>query len=185
MHKRKYVIVFIIVIIIIFFLMLWHENMVNKDKSKAIRVSSSYKNEINLVDSFPMSDSIGKNMVYDEDNVSVQGYYEFEVESTVSYKTKYEIYAMEQYYSQAIHPNYIKVYLTDGDNVPIEGYDTLSVPTFYDLKNSFHSIGKKIYSGTLNPNEKKKFILRVWVSDAYSISTIEKKCGMLVYVEAK
>lgn len=187
MNKNKFAILFIVVIIIVFFLMLWYENMLNKDKSNAIKVSSNYKNEIILKDSFPMNDSIGKNIVYDEDNSQIQGYYEFEVESTVSYKTKYEIYAMEQYYPkvQAIHSNYIKVYLTDENNIPVMGYDTLSTPTIYTLKNSNNFVGKRIYSGTLKPGEKKKFILRIWVSDAYSIGNIEKKYGMFVNVEAK
>lgn len=185
MHKRKLVIIFIIVIIIIFFWMLWYENITNRDKTKTIKVSSDYKNEINLIGSFPMSDSVGKNIMYDEDNENVQGYYEFEIQSTVSYKIKYEVYAKEQYNNPAIHPNYIKVYLTDENNNPVTGYDKLSVPTFYDLKNSFHTVDKKIYDGILKPGEKKKFILRVWVSDAYSIENIDKKYGMFVYVEAK
>ena len=186
MHKKHFFIIFVVFVVAIFFILLWHDNIVNRSKSESITVTSNYKNEIVLKDIVPMSDITGRSISFSEDNSDVQGYYEFEVTANPKYKTKFEIYAIEQYYDSKIHPNYIKVYLTDEYNNPISGYDDLSVPTFYNLKaSSLNSVGKRLYYGSLKAGESKKFILRAWVGDAYSIGKTEKNFGMKIYVDVE
>ena len=183
MHKKHFLIVFIVVVILVFFLMLWKENLDHKNNNTSIQVFSNYSSDISLRDGFPMNDTLGKNISFEEDNSTVQGYYEFEINSEED--TNYEIFAIEKYYNRLIHPNYIKVYLTDENNNPIDGFDSLSVPTFYDLTvSSLNPAGRRLYYGHLKAGETKKYIFRSWVGDAYSISPVERNFGIKIFVEA-
>ena len=60
------------------------------------------------------------------------------------------------------------------------------VPTFFNLTVAkLTPKGKRLYYGTLKGGESKKFILRVWVGDAYAIGENSNDFGMNIYVEAE
>lgn len=188
--QKKEIIKNIILIVIVIILLISCINMLlffykhRIEKAKEVELVSPYNNKFEIIDSYPMIDDLGKSMIYDEDNKNVQSFYEFEVKSKSEKKKKYEITVSDLDFSNSIHPNFIKVYLTDENNHPISGFDTLAVPTYYDLKvSSINPTAKRLYYGTIKAGEVKKYRLRVWVGDAYSIGIQTKKFGMKVNVE--
>ena len=130
--------------------------------------------------------NIGKSITDSNENSNVQAYYNFEVKSNSDKDTYYEIYASDLDYDNTIHSNYIKMYLTDENNKPLSGFDNLAVPTFYNLKvSSLNPTSKRLYYGYIKSGETQKFILRVWVGDAYAVGVDTNSFGMKIYAEAK
>ena len=118
--------------------------------------------------------------------MSVQGYYSFIVKNNSNFDTNFEIYLDDSKYENTIHPNFIKTYLTDSNDNPVSGFDGLAVPTYYKLRvSNIVPTGRKIYEGNLKSFESKKYTLRAWVGDAYSIDVLSKSFSFDVKVEAK
>lgn len=183
MHKKK-IIIFVFFIIIISLLCILYFN--KKDvPSDSVSISSNESNIIRILDKYPMSDDMGKKIEYDEDNNDVQVYYEFEVKSTASRGTNFEIYISDEKFNNIIHSNYIKVYLTDEDNNPVSCFDNTPVPTIYYLKNSNNHIGKQLYYGYIKAGETKKYILRIWFSDAYTLGVTQNEYDLEINAEAE
>lgn len=160
------------------------QNAQNRKSSMKLDVNSSQKNVISYSDKLPMKDEMGKKIKYDDDNKNVQGYYQFDVINNNDEGTYYEIYVDMADYSNLVHTNFIKLYLTDSDNNPIDGFGGKAVPTFYKLKNSSSSLtGKRLYRGYIKSKESKSFILRSWIGDAYSIDSYDKEVIFEVNVE--
>lgn len=94
----------------------------------------------------------------------------------------YEIYATP--ITQTLDPKYVKVYLTDYNEVPYAGYTT-DVPTFDTLADSTVE-GKKLYDGVLTKSGKvNRFRLRVWVSSDYNLPELSKSFSFKVNVKGK
>lgn len=93
-------------------------------------------------------------------------YYDFEIlfpNNDNSNKVNYEIILKDM--GNVIDGKYVKVYLTDQNNNAFMGYKDV-IPVYSALEDCFD--GKIIYSGSLtNKNLKKKFRLKIWVSDNY------------------
>ena len=82
-----------------------------------------------------------------------------------------------------LDPNYVKIYLTDQDDLAYEGYE--SVPTYDDLddvKGPEEVDGKLLYQDTFFESGVKKFRLRMWVSEKYELSEESKKFKIRVDV---
>ncbi len=156
----------------------------NKNRVVDVSLSSRSNNSISIKSKITMDDDHGKAIYYDKSKDKFQGYLEFEVVSKSTVKSKYEIYAVEDD-NVIIHPNYVKVYLTDENDNPVSGYEDFAVPTFYNLRvSSLNPKGKRLYYGTINPNEAKKYKLRVWFSDSYKLEQEDKNFSIKLFVEA-
>lgn len=183
------VLLFVLGLLIIMFLIFYFTIDIlystgNTTDNKKIKLNSKYDNPMYLDDGMPMSDNSGKKITYKKDNSDVVGYYEFEITSKSSSDSNYEIYAVEEDVDNRLKPNYVKVYLTDEDDNPVSGYDNISVPTYGNLKvSSLNPAGRRLYYGYLEAGESKKYKLRVWVSDAYTVTKTTKEFGMKLYVE--
>lgn len=186
MHKnsRIYILISLVVISFIAVIVMFIQNAQNKRSLLKLDVNSKQDNFISYSAKLPLSDKSGKEIMFNEDNKKVQGYYEFEINNKNSVGTSFEIFVDMEDYDYLIHPNFVKIYLTDGDNKALAGYNGKSVPTLYKLRSSSVSLnGKRIYKGYISSNETQKFILRSWIGDAYSIDSIDKEVKLNVKVE--
>lgn len=189
MHSKlkKSAIILIALIIVIFFVIFYimstNNRIKNSDELIDIKINVNEEN-VSITDKFPMNDDLGKSIKYDFDNKEVQGYVEIEVTNDSASDTNFELFSIENEYENNIHPNYIKMYLTDESNNPLDGYNNLSVPTYYNLRvSSLNPSGKRLYYGHLKAFEIKKFILRFWVGDAYSIHDSLNEFGIKLYAK--
>lgn len=96
----------------------------------------------------------------------ISEYYDFEInvpkEQNDSIKVNYDILLKDL--GSDLEDKFIKVYLTDSNNTPLEGFNN-TVPVYSAFLND--SDGKIIYSGILD-DDNKKFRLRIWISDIYN-----------------
>ncbi len=184
---RNLILLSLIILCIIFlviFLKYRNSNQLFKSDSGAVELISSKGNAIEIVDNHPMSDEFGKKI--SDDTLSVQSYYAFEVKSISNVGTNFEVYVTDYDYKNDIQTNFIKLYLTDENDEPVNGYVNAYAPTYYNLRvSAFNPVGRRIYYGYIGPHESKKFILRVWVGDAYTIKVDSNKFGMKIYAEAE
>ena len=189
MDKKKVVVrlllILVIVVIVLLLLTLIDKAFSKKVDSDLVVTLKSDFDDIKFKDKLPLEDELGKKIKYDSDNSDVQGYYEFEVKATKG-SGYYEIYAVEDEIKKGIYPNYIKVYLTDDNNDPVDGYENVYAPTFYKLTtSSINPNGRRLYYGYIKEKQTKKFILRSWISDAYITNYDTRSFGFKVYAEAE
>ena len=191
MHKKiliRNLLLIILVFICLYSLVNFVDNKIYKgkiiNKNDVVLVSDN-SNRFMLKDNYPMLDEVGRKITYSEENSHVQIYYEFEVKSKSNTDTNYEIYLSSDKYKNNIHPNFIKIYLTDSNNNPIEGFNTIAVPTYFNLKVATATpLGRRLYYGKIKANDTKKYILRAWIGDAYAVGVDSKEFGFDLYVEA-
>lgn len=168
-----------------------HENSITTGTVEDTTISFSYNEESNgieLVNAIPLEDRVGKKLTNSNKAQGInQGYFDFTIRAKGSMQEKiyYEIYATIEDDSD-MDPNYIKVYLTDDNDVPYDAYDT-SVPVFAKLNDSKEADNAKVlFSDEIVGNEEvvKKFRLRLWVAHDYSDGTTSKNFKIKVNVKA-
>lgn len=144
-------------------------------------LAKTNKNDVKLIgpsqitfgNTFPISDETGK--IIDASNLkkNLLGEEAFTIVGTgdKNRKVNYEIYLIKED-SSKIKEDYIKVYLTNNDKerTPFKYYAGAEVPVYRDLKVAdVDPNGRIIYSGTIKGGEDKQFLLRMWVSESYSL----------------
>ncbi len=134
-------------------------------------------NGVSITNAFPKSDAEGKLIKDTGDDGIANGYFDFNVTSTMGgdMTIPYYVYAVDitGEVEHKLASKYVKLYLSDQEDQPIEGYEG-EVPTFASLdpikandSNGEEVQGKKLYYGYVNGSEVKKFRLRMWLSDRY------------------
>lgn len=159
---------FIIILFVIINLIPLFLNKTNKNDVRLVGTS-----QIIFDNSFPISDETGK--VIDVSNLKKNLIGE-EIFTIVGIGDKnrevnYEVYLVKED-SSKIKEDYIKVYLTnnDEDRTPFKYYAGAEVPVYRDLKVAdVDPSGRIIYFGTIKGGEEKQFLLRMWVSESYSL----------------
>ena len=97
--------------------------------------------------------------------------FDFNISSNVLEKVKYEIVLKSDDSLSTINDRFVKIYVTDDNDKPINDFYSGMVPTFYDLKVSETDPGAKvIYSGVLKNKNVSKIRVRMWVADNHEIS---------------
>lgn len=130
-------------------------------------VNNSY---ILLENALPISDKQGKELNGDR-NV-----FDFNISASYDSSTriKYDIFT-EPVGNNTLPEEYVKVYLTDQSNIPIDGYNRDIVPTYDSLKNYDYNgktNGKLLYSSYMtSSNSTKKYRLRIWVASDFADGT--------------
>lgn len=159
----------------------------NKPSTKNATLIFSYSdNSSDLIvdNSMPITDAVGKQLTFIP-NQSKYGYSEFNISANIDglKSIDYEIYAVQSGVALELPSDYVKIYLTDGQNdLPLDEYRN-KIPTYHDLKVArTNPAGKKIYSGKLKENEVKKFRLRMWLTDTYPITTEMRSFKIDLYV---
>ena len=99
---------------------------------------------------------------------------------------EYEIYLVKNKVKEKeISEKFIKMYLTDHNNIPLDGFEKNLIPVFSNLVIlNDKANGKLLYRGKINANSKLKFKLRIWVSDSYAISKENEQFSFSINVRA-
>lgn len=172
-QKQFFLVILIILFLIAAFFIFFHAKSQNVPiKEKSISTKFYNSKEITLTSNLPISDELGKKLDGKGTEDGIQGYQEFNIKNNLKESVKYQIYITKKELKNEVRGNYIKFYLTDEADNPLEGYNQNSVPTYTDLLALNELPGSRLlYSGELKNNETKKLILRAWLSDSYIVST--------------
>jgi len=147
----------------------WHRSFegTKENSLKTGYISFTYSEAdnsyISIENAMPISDRQGKKL-NGERNV-----FDFNISTSSpgDYGIRYDIFA-EPIGKNTLPEKSLKVYLTDQNDNPIEGYNGSDVPLYSDLRNySFNGKNnyKLIYSSNLTKeNPSKKYRLRIWLS---------------------
>lgn len=130
----------------------------------------SENDHIQLKSSMPLSDSKAKE--------NIKNCFEFKVDNMSNKESKYQIVLQQNYSS--INGDYIKIYLMDSKNKPLEGFDN-KVPVWSDFENT----GKTaiIYTDKLDKKESKTFKLMVWISEDYVVTDKQQDFSFKVAIK--
>ena len=146
-------------------------------KSKyTIDVKFDSNDIVQLTNKLPVSDEIGKSYNGTGIEKGIVEYKTFTITNSNESKVKYEIYLTKlENNIDDMRTGYIKLYLTDDKNNPLDGFETNKLKTYYELPALSDKITSRLlYSGYLVSGSSKKFILRSWVSDTYILSSKEE-----------
>ncbi len=143
-----------------------------KKLSYDVKIKFDTTDVIYLTNKLPISDTIGKSYAGIGMEKNIAEYKEFVITNPNEGKIQYEIYLKKiDNNKRDIGSSYIKLYLTDENDNPMEGFERPKVNSYYDLYSLNNQPGSKLlYRGTLKAHESKKFILRSWVADTYILS---------------
>ena len=136
------------------------------------------ESEIVVLSKLPITDGSAKELKLDTVQEGIIGYAEFSVKMPDKFRgiSRYEIYLDDITAKETFKYDYIKVYLTDFNDRPYKQYIGNSVPSYKDLRVSLNDASKKILiSDELKAGEEKKYKLRIWLSDTYVLSNVEKE----------
>lgn len=180
--KKIYFIIFLLILLIAsvvgisYAIFIWsREGKVNNVIStQSIKCNFSEGPGISIKSAFPISDEVGKTLSSDSLNGYEQGYYD----STLSCKCNgickgtYEVYAINNSEDPKLNSKYVKVYVTDGEEIEKE---LSGVKRFSDLTVARSDpAGMVIYKGSFSKSFSQKFRIRMWVADDYTVSDDSK-----------
>lgn len=179
---------FLFVMSIVFFFLVIIVIGLTKDKfnSNSNSVSLTGTNSIHISNKLPLTDESGRTLDASNVNDDILNEISFSVESTGDTKiaSNYEVYLESDENDDTIDPNYVKVYLTDGDGKAFKDYSGNEVMTYRNLRVSKSSAsGKLLYSGTIFGNQKQEFKLRLWLDETYFLSDTKKEFNGIIKVK--
>lgn len=187
---KKYPVFIVLLFVVVILLSLFIIIFFSKEKYNYDLIQVDYKTstKIEIKNKLPVSDSIGKTYTGKGTSDGILDYVELSLTNPNHVSISYDIYITEDTSndSSRIKGNYIKLFLTDGSEVPFEGFTSRKIPTFADLSVLNDKPGSKLlYRGYLNPEEVKIVKLRVWLSDSYSISASSREKEFLAEVNVR
>lgn len=179
---------FLFVMSIVFFFLVIIVIVLTKDKfnSNSNSVSLTGTNSIHISNKLPLTDESGRTLDASNVDDDILNEIAFSVESTGDKKTSsnYEVYLESEENDDTIDPNYVKVYLTDGDGMAFKDYSGNEVMTYRNLRVSKSSAsGKLLYSGTIFGDQKQEFKLRLWLDETYFLSDTKKEFNGIIKVK--
>ena len=179
-YQYRKILFFILILLLIIIIYLFFKS---PNFDKPIVIDIEHKN-VTFDNSLPISDTLGKKMVYSKEKKNIQGYVEISVFNPNDEKVPFSIVVTKNNIDEAqISDNYIKLYLSDDKDNPVKGFENNMVPVFSEFNYlSSKPASKLIYQSTLDQNSEKKYILRTWVSDTYAISSNIKKFSFKVEI---
>lgn len=138
-------------------------------------------NFIELINTFPVDDEIGKNLAGKNE------YFDFVVSVGFSDKVKkkkiaYDI-SLVPVPTNTLEQKYVKINLLENSkSILIDGKD---VVRFSELKDSKNRPGAKIlYSNIVTSDEVNKYVFRMWVSEDYKVDSVSRSFKVLVAIDA-
>lgn len=179
---------FLFVMSIVFFFLVIIVIGLTKDKfnSNSNSVSLTGTNSIHISNKLPLTDESGRTLDASNVDDDILNEISFSVESTgdTNISSNYEVYLESDENDDTIDPNYVKVYLTDGDGKAFKDYSGNEVMTYRNLRVSKSSAsGKLLYSGTIFGNQKQEFKLRLWLDETYFLSDTKKEFNGIIKVK--
>ena len=179
---------FLFVMSIVFFFLVIIVIGLTKDKfnSNSNSVSLTGTNSIHISNKLPLTDESGRTLDASNVDDDILNEIAFSVESTgdKNISSNYEVYLESDENDDTIDPNYVKVYLTDGDGKAFKDYSGNEVMTYRNIRVSKSSAsGKLLYSGTIFGNQKQEFKLRLWLDETYFLSDTKKEFNGIIKVK--
>ena len=179
---------FLFVMSIVFFFLVIIVIGLTKDKfnSNSNSVSLTGTNSIHISNKLPLTDESGRTLDASNVDDDILNEIAFSVKSTgdKNISSNYEVYLESDENDDTIDPNYVKVYLTDGDGKAFKDYSGNEVMTYRNLRVSKSSAsGKLLYSGTIFGNQKQEFKLRLWLDETYFLSDTKKEFNGIIKVK--
>ena len=179
---------FLFVMSIVFFFLVIIVIGLTKDKfnSNSNSVSLTGTNSIHISNKLPLTDESGRTIDASNVDDDILNEIAFSVESTgdKNISSNYEVYLESDENDDTIDPNYVKVYLTNGDGKAFKDYSGNEVMTYRNLRVSKSSAsGKLLYSGTIFGNQKQEFKLRLWLDETYFLSDTKKEFNGIIKVK--
>ena len=179
---------FLFVMSIVFFFLVIIVIGLTKDKfnSNSNSVSLTGTNSIHISNKLPLTDESGRTLDASNVDDDILNEIAFSVESTgdKNISSNYEVYLESDENDDTIDPNYVKVYLTNGDGKAFKDYSGNEVKTYRNLRVSKSSAsGKLLYSGTIFGNQKQEFKLRLWLDETYFLSDTKKEFNGIIKVK--
>lgn len=126
---------------------------------------------LTIENKLPVADTVGKSFNGMGTAEGIQGYVEFSIQNVNNEVKDYVILLTRQLKEEELHEKYVKFYLTNEADLPIDGFDENVVPCYSDfLPYSKRPASRVLYTGRINGNSELKFKLRIWLADNYVIS---------------
>lgn len=141
-------------------------------------VSISGNTEIKLLEKLPITDISGKNLKVEKIQDGIIGYSEFAIKLSDDCEdiVDFEIYLTDITEVGKFKYDYVKIYLTDENDVPYKMYDSNLIPTYSDMRNSLNNPEKRIIlADRIKCGQEKKFKLRIWLLETYVLSDESKE----------
>ena len=185
--KLAFFIVFLLFLFVAIFSFFYYRHKSLTDYSDLLDVSFQTSDVVVLKNTIPISDTLGRNIDGEHIDKGVQGYVDFTIKNKSNELISYDIILTKQVVEgEEIKDSFVKFYLTDYEDIPFSGFNGNYVPSFADLNYlSDKPSSKLLLSDQINKNEEKKYRLRVWLSDRYSISFTEESFSVDVDVRVK
>lgn len=185
--KIALLIVCVAFVIVGVYFLFFYQKKDDSNNQKYLSVQFNTSDVLLLKNTLPVSDSIGKSFDGKGTEEGIQGYLEFSVKNKKDTDISYEIIVTEQNTKEdKIKDSFVKMYLTDNQDNPLEGFERSYVPTFYDFYYLVDKPSSKLlFEDSLKKGESKKYRLRVWLSDKYSLSFEPEEFSFDVDVRAK
>ncbi|MBR6136706.1 MAG: hypothetical protein IKQ06_00965 [Bacilli bacterium] len=171
----RYAIFLLVIIVVLFFcsigiITLFQDKKIEIEKVNETDVAFvSDANSIVINNIISVSDQFGKSIT--ESNNGDFGYLEFEVVNNTNEIRNYQIFITRLFSDyKEINPSYVSFYLTDDNNKVMKGFDTNKCPSYEDFNFIDNKADSKlIYKDSLKGNERKKYKLRVWLTENYVV----------------
>ena len=172
--KRQIFIAFFVVLILsisyLFFLYMYRLSITGEYNPNDLVIEFNSINNVEMNDSLPLSDKIGKTLELDDINDGIAGYIDFTIKNKSDMDVSYELYIIRNESKDEIDTRFVKLYLADASGETFGIYQRGYSPTYASLKYlKDKPEAKSIYVGELKGKEKKHLIIRSWVSDGYPI----------------
>lgn len=125
---------------------------------------------VNIKDLLSVSEEFGRTIK--DDNGGSFGYVDIELINEAKEKRNFELFVTDTTIdNKKISPNYVKLYVTDENNKPLDNFDTNSSPTFSNLNYLKDKPSSKLLlKGSLDAEEHRNIILRTWISDSFVVN---------------
>lgn len=192
--KTKQVVKALLIVLALFFLLFFSFYVFFEETSKntdfknqdLLDVDFASGNNIELKNTLPISDKLGKE--FDGKGVSegIIGYTEFSIKNIDSSAVNYEVYLTKDVVETSeLSERYVKLYLTDDNNNALEGFNKNRIPDFSSLSvQSDNPSGFILFKSYIEAFESEKFRLRVWLSDTYAINNNEESFKFHINIKA-
>lgn len=158
-----FTIIAVLLCVLIYFIFSTRKN--NIDEADVILYADL--ENVSIDNSLPVNDKFGKNI---SDNIS-GGYkkVDFEIVNVSSKSKTYQLYIKKNNLNtNEINNDFVKFYLTDDKNNPVGVFDNNKVPSYRNLSYIKDKADSKVlYTDKIDKYQRKKFIIRVWVTDNY------------------
>lgn len=176
--SQLYLAIIIIILLFIFSFLVFYifNKNIKTETSNNIDIDFIESERIDIKNTLPVSDKIGKAYNGEDSSNGLLGYSEFIIKNESSIDKKYEIFLTKnKINSPEISEKYIKLYLTDEKDTPVKGFEKNLLPTFSNLLAlSEKPNGILLYRGKISAKLGMRFKFRVWISDTYTLNNEEE-----------